>query len=61
MVIQCCVCEKIREDGQWAHNPAARLRERVSHSYCPHCLQDTLASIALETGGQAVTASLSAY
>lgn len=38
MLIQCCVCKKIRQEGRWV--PDGKPVEdagRVSHGYCPAC------------------------
>lgn len=41
MILQCCVCKKVREGDQWvepAHEIAAGAP--VSHGYCPDCAED---------------------
>jgi len=46
MVVQCCVCKKVRIDGNW-HNqdPAALRSEEVSHGYCPSCADDAFREV----------------
>jgi hypothetical protein len=47
MTVQCCVCEKVRIEDQWLHtdvdHPAT-----VSHTYCPVCLEKSLAAMRVE-------------
>ena len=35
--VQCCVCHRYRENGDWVHEPNPPVA-RVSHTYCPRCL-----------------------
>lgn len=46
MVVQCCVCKKIRIDGVWmlTESNAARFDE-VSHGYCPSCADDAFREV----------------
>ena len=39
MIVQCCVCEKVREDDRWfvLGKPVDREETQVSHGYCPEC------------------------
>lgn len=39
MKVQCCVCNKIREDGQWVAAAPVTQDDAVSHGYCPTCLE----------------------
>ncbi len=41
MTIQCCVCEKVKDDNRWIHRQIDHPKE-VSHTYCPHCLEQSL-------------------
>ena len=46
MVVQCCVCKKIRIDGVWrASDPSAPRFEEVSHGYCPSCADDAFREV----------------
>lgn len=43
MIIQCCVCHKVRqEDGSWKEEDTMD-RMDVSHGYCPPCAEKALA------------------
>lgn len=46
MVVQCCVCKSIRENGAW-HKPSRieRLLRGASHGYCPECASLAYAEI----------------
>jgi len=39
MVTQCCMCKKIlnRETNEWIQ--PTKHYEKVSHTYCPHCVE----------------------
>lgn len=43
MIVQCCVCRKIRQADLWVE-PDARSTEGedVSHGYCPECGTEAL-------------------
>jgi len=45
MIVQCCVCGKVRrEDGAW--DPADQHpSEKISHGYCPDCAREAFANI----------------
>lgn len=44
MTIQCCVCKKTQVNGEWRQaKPEAE--QDVSHTYCPVCLDETIAEI----------------
>jgi len=45
MVIQCCVCKKVRVDGHWTRKVPEPLNEPVSHGYCPRCAEAAFAEI----------------
>ncbi|OGY43379.1 MAG: hypothetical protein A2729_04360 [Candidatus Buchananbacteria bacterium RIFCSPHIGHO2_01_FULL_39_14] len=42
MIIQCCVCQKIKVGDQWI---LAQHTDKTSHGYCPECAAKTLAKI----------------
>jgi hypothetical protein len=52
MVVQCCLCRRVRNGKQWVEpTPTDLVDEHVSHGYCPVCaakafaeIQDLLAS-----------------
>jgi hypothetical protein len=46
MVVQCCVCQKVREGSEWVavEEPYLATR-RISHSYCPICKKASLDAI----------------
>ena len=46
MIVQCCVCNKVRDaQGEWV-TPAEKIdREQASHGYCPACAADAFAEI----------------
>ena len=39
MIVQCCVCEKVRKENQWfvTAKPVDPHETAVSHGYCPAC------------------------
>ena len=45
MVIQCCVCKKVRVNGQWRDVSIRRIEDMVSHGYCPRCAEAAFAEI----------------
>lgn len=47
MVVQCCVCRKVRhQSGQWNHDvPPAHITPEASHAYCPPCADAAFAEI----------------
>jgi len=47
MTIQCCRCKKVQRNGEWTAAPEGA-QERVSHSYCPVCLETSRAEIRNE-------------
>lgn len=46
MVIQCCVCNKTRVEGEWI--PSTGAEGMVSHTYCPRCLEHAMADLRRE-------------
>ncbi len=47
MTIQCCVCEKVKDDSRWIHRKIDSPKD-VSHTYCPHCLEQSLGAMRKE-------------
>ena len=47
MIVQCCVCKKVRTNGSWTE-PGERTEDAmsVSHGYCPECAAHAFAQIA---------------
>ena len=45
MVIQCCVCRRVRDGGQWTSQSLRVFQEEVSHGYCPECAEKAFADI----------------
>lgn len=46
MLVQCCVCNKVRDGGRWKAPPDVDLRGReISHGYCPSCAAKVFAEI----------------
>ncbi|MDZ4859270.1 MAG: hypothetical protein SGI88_09805 [Candidatus Hydrogenedentes bacterium] len=47
MIVQCCVCEKVREDGQWfaLGKPVNHHETLVSHGYCPGCAAEAFGEL----------------
>ncbi|HOZ47447.1 MAG TPA: hypothetical protein PLO37_19215 [Candidatus Hydrogenedentes bacterium] len=38
VIVQCCQCKRVREDGEWVGIPAPEVAKCVvSHGYCPEC------------------------
>ena len=48
MTVKCCVCKKEKVNGKWTQASAEKAA-MVSHTYCPVCLDASLASIRDET------------
>ncbi|GEM_PF-2519276 len=43
MIVQCCVCGKIRHDARWIIPTHQQLKnEQISHTYCPLCAHKTI-------------------
>ncbi len=43
MIVQCCVCGRIRRDAQWTIPSRHQLQnQQISHTYCPICAHKTL-------------------
>lgn len=46
MVVQCCVCKKIRVDNVWqSADPNGPKIEAASHGYCPTCADDAFREV----------------
>lgn len=48
MSIQCCVCKKVHEKGEWHHASPAK-NSKVSHTYCPECLREVMTHVPKST------------
>ncbi len=44
MVVKCCQCRRIREDGTWLDETGADNLE-ASHTYCPECHAEVVKEI----------------
>jgi len=47
MTVQCCRCKKLRIDDQWIR-PRGAQDAQPSHTYCPLCLETTIAEFRAE-------------
>lgn len=50
MIVKCCLCEKIRSKAQgqvvwWQPKGLCVDQDKVSHGYCPECLEEAKADI----------------
>lgn len=46
MVVQCCVCKKVRMEGVWrAADPTSQRPDEMSHGYCPSCADDAFREV----------------
>lgn len=45
MVVQCCVCKRIRNGAEWGSANLRVLAEEVSHGYCPECANKAFEAI----------------
>lgn len=46
MLVQCCVCKKVREAGRWKESSDIDIGDRdFSHGYCPPCAAQVFAEI----------------
>jgi hypothetical protein len=61
MTIQCCVCGKIRADGQWSLHHEERHGDNISHTYCPICLKEALNAAEIVQGKTGTDASEAGY
>jgi len=40
MVVQCCICKRIRSKEQWLELPLLEAeKETVRYTYCPECVE----------------------
>lgn len=37
MIVQCCVCHRVRDEGDWVESLAVLDQSKISHGYCPRC------------------------
>lgn len=44
MIVQCCVCRRVRENGAWVAPPESA-NDEISHGYCPACSERIFAEI----------------
>ncbi|HUV67564.1 MAG TPA: hypothetical protein VMW24_26970 [Sedimentisphaerales bacterium] len=47
LTYRCCVCRKVREDGDKWTDKEVDDGSYVSHGYCPDCFMDSMRSIDL--------------
>jgi len=46
IVVKCCACRRVREDGHWLFPQNIPERNSIySHTYCPACLKDAYATL----------------
>ena len=46
MVIQCCVCLKVKEENRWVIVEEPLLvMQYASHTYCPRCMEASLRAL----------------
>lgn len=46
MVVQCCVCKRIRENNSWAKPTLPLTNEKaMSHGYCPNCADEAFREV----------------
>jgi len=64
MIVQCCVCKKVRENGLWTFTDQVALdRQNVSHGYCPQCAANAFAQLSVtvvRTAGESARKSSAA-
>jgi hypothetical protein len=53
MVIECCGCKRVREEGEWKR-PAVVPADSISHTYCPACLATAQAQMVPSAKGYRV-------
>jgi hypothetical protein len=46
MTTQCCVCHKVRNEGEWIRHDT-RIQD-ASHTYCPVCFKEFMHSMGIE-------------
>lgn len=45
MYVQCCVCKRIRVDGQYRLPFPGEMSGEIAETYCPRCARETLERI----------------
>lgn len=45
MVVQCCICKRIRVDGRYRLPWPGELDGEIAETYCPRCAQERLEEI----------------
>ena len=46
MDVQCCVCRRVRIEGNWRSEGGRRPRGRYSHTYCPRCYDEVAVELS---------------
>ena len=59
MLVQCCVCKKVKSNASWDKAPESDTSAHMSHSYCPACLADAERAIRAERTSALIAAQLS--
>lgn len=62
MIVQCCVCEKVREDGRWfvLATPVDHHETLVSHGYCPECADEAFGELYRRAMARSEVSSMNA-
>ena len=47
MIVQCCVCEKVKVNGSWfaTAKPVNPHETAISHGYCPACAEEAFGEL----------------
>ncbi|HRI86789.1 MAG TPA: hypothetical protein PLJ47_01170 [Candidatus Hydrogenedentes bacterium] len=47
MIVQCCVCQKVRKNDRWSRlaKPVNQNEMMVSHGYCPECAAEAFGDL----------------
>lgn len=56
MRVQCCVCKKVHANGAWQESAETSKPAKVSHTYCPSCLDEAMQDIRAERTTALITA-----
>jgi hypothetical protein len=46
MLVQCRICKRVRENGNYRLPVPSELSAAVSETYCPRCARETLAKLS---------------
>jgi hypothetical protein len=61
MIVQCCLCKKVRKGKQWVTADPIELADvRISHGYCPACAAQAFAEIRALIGMKCLTSNVAA-